>query len=201
MSFRGTDWHRARARALRRDHDTCQHCGKSGQGLQVHHVRPFNLFDDWRVANKLANLLTLCPPCHARADNKFWADHPELFGKRRPPMQVEAKRCEGCESEYEPTSNRSKLCEACRTIICGWCGKSQRIRLRNDRVPRFCSKACNVAFRQSERIWPRACLDCSVKIQGRRLRCRRCHDVRVDAEGRDYVLKATGRRASETRAR
>lgn len=201
MSYRGRDWHRARARALKRDGYACQHCGKAGAGLQVHHVRPFNLFEDWREANKLANLLTLCPPCHTRADNRFWAEHPELFDKRRPPRIAEAHRCERCQTEYAPTSNRSKLCEECRTITCGWCGKQKRLRLRNDRIPRYCSTECNIAVRKHEARWPRACVDCKAKLQGSRLRCRRCHDVRVANEGRGYVHRATGRRASETRAR
>jgi len=34
----------------------------------VHHVRPYRLFDDYREANDLTNLLLLCRPCHRRAD-------------------------------------------------------------------------------------------------------------------------------------
>ena len=40
-----------------------------GRSLDVHHIIPFRRFaGDWRAANDLANLLTLCPTCHAKAD-------------------------------------------------------------------------------------------------------------------------------------
>ena len=67
---RGSNWSAQRRAALRRDSKTCQHCG-SADNPQVHHVLPFRLFDDYREANKLKNLLTLCPPCHRKADAEF----------------------------------------------------------------------------------------------------------------------------------
>jgi len=68
-SYRGTNWHRQRNKARKRDSDTCQVCGKTkrdvGQELDVHHIRPYRLFNnDYRVANNLNNLVTLCRQCH-----------------------------------------------------------------------------------------------------------------------------------------
>lgn len=65
---RGPNWHRQRNRARARDGYCCQRCGVSedeyGQQLDVHHVIPFRLFSDYRVANEMTNLLSVCSPCH-----------------------------------------------------------------------------------------------------------------------------------------
>jgi 5-methylcytosine-specific restriction endonuclease McrA len=53
-------------KARARDDRTCQHCGAPGS--DVHHIRPFRFFTDYREANELTNLITLCKPCHRRAD-------------------------------------------------------------------------------------------------------------------------------------
>ena len=65
-ALRGANWQAQRRRARRRDERTCRHCRE--QGTDVHHIRPFRLFVDYREANRLANLVTLCRPCHRRAD-------------------------------------------------------------------------------------------------------------------------------------
>jgi hypothetical protein len=59
----------------RRDHYTCQGCGKTevelGRVLDVHHIRPFREFgyirhqnDRYLLANDLSNLVSLCVSCH-----------------------------------------------------------------------------------------------------------------------------------------
>jgi hypothetical protein len=68
---RGPNWQAQRRRAKARDQGTCQHCG--AVGTDVHHIRPFRLFNDYRVANRMDNLITLCAPCHRRADAAFQA--------------------------------------------------------------------------------------------------------------------------------
>ena len=68
---RGLNWQAQRRAAKRRDNGTCQDCG--GVGTDVHHKIPFRLFDDYRLANRLSNLVTLCQPCHRRADAAFQA--------------------------------------------------------------------------------------------------------------------------------
>ncbi len=66
-------WLRARRRVLRRDDNTCQSCGSSGdemkQGLHVHHIKPVRTFDDQREAHRLTNLVTLCPSCHPKVEH------------------------------------------------------------------------------------------------------------------------------------
>ena len=63
----GHNWARQRKRALKRDH-VCRICGISrnlnGRDLSIHHVRPIRDFPNPRKANFLANLITLCEPCH-----------------------------------------------------------------------------------------------------------------------------------------
>jgi DEAD/DEAH box helicase domain-containing protein len=75
---RGPNWEEQRERARARDGHLCQHCGaaeRPGRQHHVHHLRPFRSFgwvagqnDDYRAANELTNLVTLCPSCHWRAE-------------------------------------------------------------------------------------------------------------------------------------
>jgi DEAD/DEAH box helicase domain-containing protein len=92
----GPNWAEQRRLALARDSHRCQTCGASGENgpgqeapaegqpassgtgrarLHVHHIRPFREFgyvpgqnDHYRQANRLENLVTLCPSCHRRAE-------------------------------------------------------------------------------------------------------------------------------------
>lgn len=82
----GPDWQEQRKKALERDGYRCQTCGagpdfeghqkpQRGPGLHVHHMRPFRDFgyvpgsnDNYRQANRLQNLVTLCASCHRRAE-------------------------------------------------------------------------------------------------------------------------------------
>lgn len=61
----GTEWERAKARALKRDQYRCQHCTATpsktpGVDLQVHHIRPV----ENGGTNDLDNLVVLCNSCH-----------------------------------------------------------------------------------------------------------------------------------------
>lgn len=74
----GPDWPAQRAAALARDGHRCRHCGapeREGHPLEVHHLVPFASFgyvpgvnDLHRLANRLENLITLCPACHRRVE-------------------------------------------------------------------------------------------------------------------------------------
>ncbi len=66
----GSDWEKTRALVLTRDANTCQSCGTDGKQtmLHIHHIKPFRLFDSIKDANQLANLVTLCQPCHRRVE-------------------------------------------------------------------------------------------------------------------------------------
>ena len=65
--YRGPNWYRQREKARDRDGNECQNCG-SGDQLHVHHIIPFKSFDDYREANKLQNLITLCASCHHQVE-------------------------------------------------------------------------------------------------------------------------------------
>ena len=79
VSWHGPNWQSQRRKALKRDDHTCQHCGLTqddslkdfGQPLVVHHIKPFRLFDDYKKANRLANLITLCHACHRESESKL----------------------------------------------------------------------------------------------------------------------------------
>jgi 5-methylcytosine-specific restriction endonuclease McrA len=71
VHHRGPNWHAQKRKARQRDNWTCQRCGERGN--DVHHIRPFRLFTDYREANQLENLQTLCRPCHRKADAEFQA--------------------------------------------------------------------------------------------------------------------------------
>lgn len=74
----GPNWEKQRQEALARDGYRCRTCGaeaRPGQGLHVHHIRPFREFgytpggnESYVQANRLNNLVTLCPACHRRAE-------------------------------------------------------------------------------------------------------------------------------------
>lgn len=63
----GHNWLRQRQAAIIRD-GTCRICGATnsphGADLDVHHIVPLVEFGDWRKANRLSNLITLCRQCH-----------------------------------------------------------------------------------------------------------------------------------------
>lgn len=66
---RGKNWQSQRKRAIRRDKRTCQVCKKTKNGLDVHHIIPYvNFEDNWKEANKLSNLITLCRQCHVKVE-------------------------------------------------------------------------------------------------------------------------------------
>lgn len=66
----GSHWKRQRRKARDRDNHTCQDCGITEQAhgykLDVHHLIPYDMFDDPEEANDLGNLITLCRPCHVK---------------------------------------------------------------------------------------------------------------------------------------
>jgi len=70
----GPNWPAQRDAARARDDHQCRQCGataRAGSRLDVHHVAPFRAFgyvpgenENYRLANRLENLITLCAPCH-----------------------------------------------------------------------------------------------------------------------------------------
>lgn len=66
----GRDWEKIRFAVRVRDAFRCQGCGKleAGQEFHVHHRVPFRQFLNPVEANRLENLVTLCPTCHMKAE-------------------------------------------------------------------------------------------------------------------------------------
>lgn len=68
----GPNWNRQRRRAKHRDKHTCQLCGYRSGGdryLDVHHIIPIKKFKlDWKEANRLSNLISLCRFCHVEVE-------------------------------------------------------------------------------------------------------------------------------------
>ena len=75
----GPNWEAQRSRARQRDHCQCRQCGRPerpDREHDVHHLRPFRTFDyrpgqneNYRTANALPNLITLCTDCHRRVES------------------------------------------------------------------------------------------------------------------------------------
>ncbi|MDX9990900.1 MAG: DEAD/DEAH box helicase [Anaerolineales bacterium] len=75
----GPEWPKIRERVRARDGYRCQVCGRAESGRQhdVHHKTPFRFFmrraehpeKARAAANNLANLVTLCPECHKKAES------------------------------------------------------------------------------------------------------------------------------------
>lgn len=66
----GKDWDKTRNLVRARDGHLCQNCGlpENGKPHHVHHMVPFRMFLDRELANRLDNLITLCPVCHQKAE-------------------------------------------------------------------------------------------------------------------------------------
>ncbi len=67
----GPGWNRLREAVRRRDGYRCQVCGTpetSGRQHDVHHKLPFRSFISPEEANRMGNLITLCPSCHRKAE-------------------------------------------------------------------------------------------------------------------------------------
>ena len=57
-------------KALQRDDWRCQKCGNNlgKEEAEVHHRKPIRKFSNPKQANRLGNLISLCPECHAEVD-------------------------------------------------------------------------------------------------------------------------------------
>jgi DEAD/DEAH box helicase domain-containing protein len=68
----GDDWQLIRSRVRKRDHYTCQVCGRVEIDAEhhVHHKVPYKLFSDPAIANTISNLVTLCQSCHRLVESQ-----------------------------------------------------------------------------------------------------------------------------------
>lgn len=73
--YYGPNWQTQSEKARKRDNYTCQSCGKhqndNYRDLDVHHIKRFQEFGlkNYKKANLLSNLITLCPSCHNKIES------------------------------------------------------------------------------------------------------------------------------------
>ena len=81
---RGANWEIQAGKARERAGFTCQVCRGNEEELErqldVHHKIPFRSFKSNVEANKLENLISLCPSCHAKVEAQLQDELP-LFRK------------------------------------------------------------------------------------------------------------------------
>ena len=81
---RGANWEIQAKLARERDAFACQVCGVTeeelGRQLHVHHKIPYRSFKSNIEANRLENLVSVCPSCHSRLEAQLRRELP-LFGK------------------------------------------------------------------------------------------------------------------------
>lgn len=174
--YRGENWDAQRRAARSRDHDTCQHCGVGDENLPVHHKRPFHLFADYRAANHLDNLITLCPACHSRAEIAFWRAHPGLANGRQFPDCAPVRACRRCGKDFQPRSGAAKVCDACCNATCAQCGGAFYSRKAIHRAIRYCSRECrNAAIRRASQTCAGCGQEYTPRRGGTRYCSRECH--------------------------
>lgn len=87
-------WPALRLAAKRRDGWRCVQCGAAGR-LEVDHVKPVRTHPE--LAFDLANLQTLCTPCHARK-TRLEVGHPDLPPERQAWRDLLTKGVPKCSS-------------------------------------------------------------------------------------------------------
>lgn len=140
--YRGKNWYKQRKLARKRDHNTCQICGKTveeqGYNMIVHHLVPFRFFEnDYKKANSLENLICLCHACHVKQESHHWQKVPEEYqyllkghspcqkdniGKRYSQEEIDFIKANYKKMEYEEiaqTLNRPKSSVADKILSLG----------------------------------------------------------------------------------
>lgn len=80
--YYGLNWKSQRRKILELDGYKCQYCGKSPdnkKSLHVHHITKAAFFENREDANNIQNLITLCDPCHKKAEKGIIKVQRRLF--------------------------------------------------------------------------------------------------------------------------
>lgn len=91
--YYGPNWEFNRNAARARDNYLCRRCGvteeEMGRQCDVHHLKRFQSFNNnYKLANALPNLISLCPDCHTYVEN-----HPEEPLPAQPDPSLRTFRC------------------------------------------------------------------------------------------------------------
>jgi len=171
--YRGKNWSSQRKQALKRDNFVCQNCG-SQNSLVVHHLHPYHLFSNYKEANQLENLITLCKSCHGKIEIEFNRNHKDYCqGRRIPHLIPDIKKCKKCGIFFLPSFHKTIWCPTCETVVCKNCNK-KFINKKHREKSKFCSKKCWYEFQDKNAIWKRHCLVCNKKIKSGKNYCKHC---------------------------
>lgn len=89
--YKGPNWERQSLKCRKRDQYTCQSCNASGLeiSLHAHHRTPYRYFNgDWRTANRLSNLITLCISCHMKIDTAIIFNRIDTIPENCRPLKI-----------------------------------------------------------------------------------------------------------------
>ncbi len=146
LNYRGPNWLRQSRRAKQRDGYLCQHCGVAEteltKSLEVHHVIPFTHFTSHKQANRLKNLITLCPTCHRHAE-KTCRHIPRQLRLGVPDTSTFQRTCKKCGAAFTSEKSNALVCGNCKSATCRQCGR--RFPKRTGKQPKknsFCSREC-----------------------------------------------------------
>lgn len=109
--YRGPDWDRQKKLAMKRDKGICQKCGV--KAVEVHHLRPYQLFENSTEANKLENLQSLCKQCHTKTEWEYRKTH--SGEKKYWEQKIRIHTCRKCNKPYQTRHDRSLDCDNCTT--------------------------------------------------------------------------------------
>jgi hypothetical protein len=72
--YYGKNWPKQRSLARLRDRNICQNCGTKKnyecKNMDVHHIKKFKSFNNYKEANRLENLICLCSKCHTKIEKE-----------------------------------------------------------------------------------------------------------------------------------
>lgn len=88
--YKGPNWERQSLKCRKRDNFVCQSCDavESDQSFHAHHRTPYRLFEgDWTRANRLSNLVTLCPSCHSTIEMAITHGHIDTIPENCRPLK------------------------------------------------------------------------------------------------------------------
>lgn len=132
-TFRGENWKYQAELARQRDNYKCRSCNIEAK--EVHHLIPFRLFTDYKEANELSNLITLCQSCHRIADvtfNKLYPEHSQT-------NLTKYNECTWCNNKFKVSGKDRKVCSKCKTQQCKIC-LTEFTRIDKNNI--YCSSKC-----------------------------------------------------------
>jgi 5-methylcytosine-specific restriction endonuclease McrA len=106
--YYGPNWKKQRKLAIERDTHKCRMCGidqsELYRKLDVHHIVRFMSFglDRYEEANRLDNLISLCPSCHAKVEGKVNVEQYRK-SKKSSSRSVEGKAQDRTQLENSPS--------------------------------------------------------------------------------------------------